>query len=73
MCVITRLYPIDILKLYVFDPPVSFLQILDVEIALIIWEVLALDTSAHDFLVKTLHSETWDIRVVVRPLVAISA
>ena len=73
MGVITRLNPINILKLYVFDSSVSFLQILDVEIALIIREVLALDTAPHDFLVKTLHSETWNIRVIVRPLIAISA
>ena len=61
MRVITRLNPIDILKLYVFDSSVSFLQILDVEIALIIREVLALDAPAHYLLVKTLHCETWNI------------
>ena len=48
----------------------AFLKVFNVEIASIVWEILALDTPPYNLLVEVVHPETWHIAVIVRPLVA---
>lgn len=45
----------------IFDSLLSFSELLHVEVAMIIWEVLALNTTSHDFLIDVFHSKIWHI------------
>ena len=47
--------PVNVLQLNLFDSFLALLELFQIEIAMLIWEVLPLDASSHDFPVDFVH------------------
>ena len=63
---------VDVLMLYLLYRFLPALHLLEVEVALFVWKVLALDAFADNFLIPVVHAESRHIRVVIGPLVVLS-